>query len=244
MPKLLKRTVKARRPLRKRKSYRKSKTGLVKLIQRTMLKKCETKDTHRILENQQLYHNVPNIQNDFLFTRQGMGDEDGGTSNYVARIGNEIVLRGLSMKIWLANKYDRPNVMYRIIVYRYKIDGSGYTNPPYQAQGTSNFMIRDLDTDRFKILKSKIVNLQVGLSGNASTTSGSSWAIYGKEAHKIVKFWIPFKNQKYKYKSDDSGYGAYWDIGLSITPYDSYGTLTTDNIASYALSHKLYFKDP
>lgn len=242
MPKLLKRTVKARRPLRKRKSYRKSKTGLVKLIQRTMLKKCETKDTHRILENQQLYHNTVNVQQDFLFTQQAIGDDDAGTANYLARVGNEIILRGLSMKLWLATKNDRPNLMFRIIVFRYKIDAAGYTNPPYLAQGTSNFMIRDLDTDRFKILKTKYVNLNVGASfiPDIPTVSG----VQRKEAHKIVKFWIPFKNQKYRYKSDGSGYGAYWDIGISITAYDSYGTLTTDNIASYALSHKLYFKDP
>lgn len=214
--------------------------GLVKLIQKVSLRKCETKDAHRILENEQLYHNTPAIQTGFMTTYQGVGDADTGTSNYVSRVGNEIILRGLSMKLWLATKGDRPNQMFRIIVYRYKIDGS-YSNPPYLSQGTSNYMIRDLDTDQFKILKVKYVNLNVGNVTNTNI-SGTQWVL--KEAHKIVKFWIPFKNQRYKYKSNDSGYGAYWDIGLSITAYDSYGTLTTDNIASYALSHKLYFKDP
>ena len=227
-----------------KKIVRKYKTNrLVNLINKISLKKCETKDAHRILENEQLYHNTPAIQTGFLTTNQGIGDADTGLNNYASRVGNEIILRGLSMKLWLANKLDRPNVMYKIIVYRYKIDGS-YSNPPYLSQGTSNYMIRDLDTDQFKILKVKYVNLNVGLSATSGATGWGSSGLIGKEAHKIVKFWIPFKNQKYRYKSDGSGFGAYWDIGLSITTYDSYGTLTTDNIASYALSHKLYFKDP
>lgn len=238
MPKVYskKRVVRPRKILRKR-VYKRA--GLAKLISKVMLSKCETKDCHRILENEQLYHNVPIVQTGFLTTNQGIGDSDIGTTSIACRLGNEIVLRGLSMKIWLANKLDRPNVMYRIIVYRYKIDGS-YTNPPYCAQGTSNFMIRDVNTDNFKIIKTKRINLQVG--GNANTSSAGAWA--PKEAHKFVKFYVPFKNRKYRYKADDSGIGAYWDIGLSIVCYDSYGTLTTDNIASYALSHKLYFKDP
>lgn len=239
---IARRTIKARKSGRFGKKRVSSRKSLTRLISKVMLKKCETKDTHRILENEQLYHNVPIVQTGFLTTNQGIGDADTGTLNYASRIGNEIVLRGLSMKIWLANKLDRPNVMYKIIVYRYKIDGSGYTNPPYLSQGTSNYMIRDLDTDQFKILKVKYVNLQTGFSAVPSTTSLGDQN--GVECHKFVRFWIPFKNQKYKYKSDGSGIGAYWDIGLSITTYDSYGTLTTDNIASYALSHKLYFKDP
>lgn len=233
-----------------RKVYRKGKSPfnsymrtkrLVKLINKVSLKKAETKSGHRIYENEQLYHNVPAIQTGFMATNQGIGDTDAGYVNVASRLGNEIVLRGLSVKVWLANKLDRPNVMYRILIYRYKTDGS-YTNPPYLSQGTANYMIRDIDTDNFKVIKSKRVNIQAGFSAVASTTTqGDQNSV---EAHKFVKFYVPLKNQRYKYKANDSAIGAYWDMGMSIVCYDSYGTLITDNIASYALSYKLYFKDP
>lgn len=217
--------------------------NLAKMISAISLKKAETKETHVIAENIQLYHNVENIRYSFLYTQQGVGDADTGLTNYACRVGNEIVLRGLSIKLWIANKLDRPNVMYRIIIFRYRSDTT--IGSAYKTQGTSNYMIRDVDNDKITVIKSKLFNVQTGFSGAASATApGQGWNIYAKEAHKYIKFWVPFKNLKLRYKDDNSGSTKYTDIGMSIVPYDSYGTLETDNIASYAISHKLYFKDP
>lgn len=229
-----------KRPVRKvvRRSGMKN---LAKMISAISLKKAETKETHVISENNQLYHNVESIKYSFLYTQQGVGDGDTGLTNYSCRVGNEIILRGLSIKFWFANKKDRPNVMYRIIIFKYRADTT--IGSAYKSQGSANMMIRDIDNEKITILKTKLFNLQVGFS-NAGPAGGYGFDTAAKEAHKYLKFWIPLKNQKLRYKDDNSGSPKYYDIGVSIVPYDSYGTLTTDNIASYAITHKLYFKDP
>lgn len=210
---------------------------LVSLIKKVSLKKSETKETHVIAENIQLYHNVENIRYSFLYTQQGIGDGDTGTTNYVCRVGNEVVCRGISIKLWIANKLDRPNVMYRVIIFKYRADST--IGSAYKTQGSGNMMIRDIDNEKITILKSKLVNVQVS---DSSGFYNGQWT--GREAHKYMKFWIPLKDKILRYKDDNSGSPKYFDIGFSIVPYDSYGTLTTDNIASYAIAHKFYFKDP
>lgn len=214
---------------------------IAKVVKSISLKNAETKDTHVIAENIQLYHNVENIRYSFLYTQQGIGDGDTGTTNYACRVGNEIICRGLSIKLWFANKLDRPNIMYRIIIFKYRADTT--IGSAYKVQGSTNYMIRDIDNEKITVLKSKLFNLQTSLSASANVVGGG-WDLKGKEAHRYVKFWIPMKNMKLRYKDDNSGSPKYTDIGISIVPYDSYGTLTTDNVASYAISHKLYFKDP
>ena len=73
-----------------------------------------------------------------------------------------------------------------------------------------------------------------------STTLGET---VGKEAHRYIKIWIPLKNKIIQYQNG-VGNPMKGDIGFCIVPYDSYGTLTTDNISSYAFNYKFYFKDP
>lgn len=210
------------------------------MISRISLKKVETKHTHTIVENSQLYHNQENINYSLLYTQQGVSDADTGTSNYVSRVGNEVIARGVSIRIWVANKLDRPNVMYRIVIFRYR---AGTTiGSAYRTQGSSNYMLREIDPDKIKVLATKTFNLQVGVSAIPNGDVTNNWN--RREAHKIVKFWIPLKNQKIIYDGDNSGTPRFTDIGFSIVPYDSYGTLTTDNIASYSFIHKFYFKDP
>lgn len=231
----LKKTFKRGNPIKKRLSSKK----LVNLIKKISLKPSETKNTHNITENINLYHNSPNVQWAHLNTTQGTGDDNTGTNNNVARIGDEVIARGLSYKIWISNKLDRPNVMYRIIFFRYQslLNGSMPSTVPYCSQGSTNYMIRDLDTEKFKIIKTITFQIQ----NNAQRISGTS--LLGAEGHKYLNVWIPFKNQKIKYE-DNSSVPRFFDYGFSICCYDSYGTLTTDNIASFAVNIKFYFKDP
>lgn len=228
---------KPRRTLKRRISRKKrSITGLISKI---MLKKCETKNTHSISENNTLYHNGESIVAGMLQTNQGIGDAQAGVSSFASRVGDQVTARGISVKIWLANKLDRPNVMYRITIFRY---GQTLTTPTtvYASQSSSNIMLRDYDTDKIRVIKTKIINCQVGTSH--SVVSQGTWT--PREAHKLVKFWIPLKNKNIKYLADNSAVPTFSDYGVSIAAYDSYGTLTTDAISSYAINYKFYFKDP
>lgn len=212
---------------------------LVKLIKRVSLKSCETKNTHQISENNTLYHNSESIQTNLLYTRQGFSDNNTGTSSYSMRIGDKLVARGLQFKFWFATKQDRPNVMFRVIFFKYYTQSTPPTTI-YKSQGSSNRMIRDLDTEKLKPIKVKQFNLNVGTS--YSTVPNGTWT--GKEAHKYMKVYIPLKNKQIQYIADDSGTPRNFDIGFCVVAYDSYGTLTTDEIATYAYNCKFYFKDP
>lgn len=218
------------------KSYTRTKQ-LIKLINKVSLKKAETKNTLNIVEDNQLYHNTQTLRNNLLFTSTGITDNQDATSSYASRIGDSVVARGLSIKLWIANKLDRPNVMYRIIVYRYY--GSAPTDV-FHTQGTANLMLRDFNTEKYKVLYSKRINLQIGTSfiPDVPTVSG----VQRKEAHKYLKIWIPLKNKTIQYQNG-VGNPMKGDIGFCVVPYDSFGTLTTDNIASYAFNYKFYFKD-
>jgi hypothetical protein len=220
------------------KSYMNTKK-LVKLISKVSLKKAETKETHRIEENINLFHNGINVKSGLLYTQQGLGDNDAGTSSFDCRVGNEIVARGLSIKMWFANKLDRPNVMYKVIVFRYRADQIPSTI--FKNQGTANVMLRDVDTDRYTVLAVKQFNLNQGAAERIITATDS---FAGTEGHIYKKFWINMKNRKIQYTDNNSGSPKYYDIGFSVSAYDSYGTLTSDNIASYAFNCKMYFKDP
>lgn len=224
-----------------RKAVAKAKTAsLVKLIKKVSLRQSETKHTHQILENLQLYHNTPYLLSANLNTTQSVGDDGQGTTNFACRIGDEIKAKGLSFKFWFANKLDRPNVMYKIIFFWYQADKHSTlaANTPYLPQGSSNYMIRDLDTEQYKIIKVVRFNLQT----SAQRITGAD-TFSGAESHKAITVWLPLKNRTIKYQNGSS-LPRFVDVGYSIVAYDSYGTLTTDNIASYAVNRKLYFKDP
>lgn len=229
---------KRKAPAKGSRYYRTNK--IVRLFNKLTLSKAETKESHRIEENNQLYHNIETLKYSLLYTQQGVSDSDTGTSNYIGRVGNEVICRGLSFKFWFANKLDRPNVMYKIIIFKYRADST--IGSAYKTQGSTNFMIRDIDNEKITVLKVLQFNLQVGIS-NTGAEQGVTNGVR-KEAHKYVKCWIPMNNKKLRYKEDNSGSPKYTDIGFSVVPYDSYGTLTTDNIASFAFNVKFYYKDP
>lgn len=239
MPLKIRRKV-AKKATRKmvRKPATKSNSSLVKLIKKITLKPVETKNTHNIEENQQLFHNVPSISFAHLYTTQGFQENDTGLSSFQMRLGDEIILRGLSYKFWFANKFDRPSVMYKIVFFKYQSNTNPTSPAPYYSQGTSNYMIRDLDTEKYKIIK--VVNFNLSTSAQR-ILPGENFE--GAEGHKKISVWIPLKNVKCKYENSTNT-PRFMDYGFTIVCYDSYGTLITDNIASYAVNRKLYFKDP
>ena len=92
---------------------------VAKMVKSISLRQAETKNTHQIVENTDLYHNLETIVTNLLYTRQGYADNNTGTSSYAMRIGDQVIARGLQFKFWFANKKDRPNVMYKIVFFKY-----------------------------------------------------------------------------------------------------------------------------
>lgn len=98
-------------------------------------------------------------------------------------------------------------------------------------------MLLMVDKDRgFKAYYDKVINSNVGSSQSFTA---------GKESHKYVRLWIKSKgNRQIQYDQSSTNYITNNPILVYVIPYDSYGTLTTDNIASLAYYCRLYYKDP
>jgi len=233
----IKKTYKKKPTYKKKRVYKKKglskRSSLVSLIKSISLKQVETKTTHRIEENVNINHNSGYMYTNLLKTQQGITDTDTGSTAYANRLGDEVVARGISIKLWIANKRDRPNVMYRMGVFKYQA-GSIPTLAQIFTGANGNRMMDKMDNEYITIVYQKTFNLQNNIAfADASHT---------REAHTFRKIWIPLKNKKLIYNNGGS-VPKFIDYGFFIVPYDSYGTLITDNIASFAYEQQLYFKD-
>lgn len=227
-----KRTFAKKKIANRRRTYSKN-NSLVALIKKVSLKNVETKSTHKIEENVNIYHNSGYIYTNILKTQQGTTDTDTGATAYSNRLGDEINARGISIKLWIANKKDRPNVMYRIGVVKYQA-GSIPTLSQLFVGANGNRMMDKLDNEYITVVYQKVFNLQNNIAFSDPT--------HTREAHTYRKIWIPLKDKKIIYNNGGS-IPKFIDYAFFIVPYDSYGTLTTDNIASFAYEQQLYFKD-
>ena len=120
MPRKFKRITNASMQL-KRKNPGLSKTQaktVRKIAKKTVMGLAETKVFGQQEENVQLFHNKPLYISNLLSCKQGVKD-DNGLVDRDARIGDEIQLTNANIKFWLSNKLDRPNCMYRLIMFWY-----------------------------------------------------------------------------------------------------------------------------
>jgi len=223
-----------------RKPYKKNnKKSLVQLIKKVSLKQSETKHTVYLQENIQLNHNSNAVIGSVLATTQSVSDLSNSTNNTACRIGDQVKAVGVSFKFWFANKLDRPNVMYRLTFFYYQSSQTAGDPMPFYTQSNTNLMIRDLDTEKFKIIKAFRFNLQHAAQ-RIITVGG---ALVGAEGHRFISVYLPMRLKTISYE-DGSSRPRFLDIGYSIVAYDSAGTSTADQIASYAVTRKFYFKDP
>lgn len=200
-----------------------------KTFRKQFLRTVETKSVTLNYENIQVYHNTMQAVQNLLATQQG--------TTQVTRVGDKVYGTLLSIKLWLSNKLDRPNVQWRIILFTYPDNWSSGTSI-FDPYAHPNKMIGNVDTDKYTVIRQ--LTLQP-LSGDYSLETGAS----NKEHSRMVKMTIPL-NREIKYKADGGQEPTYMKnrLALAIIPYDSFGTLVSDNIASFAIQCKFYYKDP
>jgi len=209
---------------------------MIKLARNAVLKTCETKYVTLAAENINLYHNG-GATAAYVIAGNLLGTTQTNTQN--GRLGDEVWPRGLAIKLWLSNKDTRPNVMYRVMVVATPPDQVASTSPANLFQAVlGNKMLDYVNTDKYQIKYEKLVQ---PFSGDYSLESGSTL----KEHSKAMKIWIPFKG-KLTYALDAGSIPKYQRhcLSLCVIPYDAYGSIATDNIASVAYTARFYFKDP
>lgn len=219
-----------------------------KLAKETTLRLTETKQIGKISENNQLFHNVPVLLGPFLNRiKKGLNDPTLQT-NANARIGDEILLKAFNQRYWLSNKSDRPNVMYRITTFWFSAN-AGLTNTapttadvyfyPPTTGSIPNVMTLLPNTEVISVISDKLIFSENNYAVDANNHERSQLRVINKR----------WKARKVKYlDSGTDGAGAGGppknrEIYAYISVYDAYGTLQTDNIASFALNFGLQFKD-
>lgn len=213
-------------------------------VKKVILKTAETKFIEASSENLQGFHDLFHVNSWALDPYSAVAKGTGAQN----RVGDEIIPRGMKVKLWLSNKNDRPNVIYRVIIglVPRSINGTLITDANLRNYlfrqvdngAGSNGLLESVNTENgFTVLKDKLYH-----NNNTYLTVAGSWA--NKEHSRVLKFWIkPKKNSRIVYTST----GALTKgkmLFFGVLGYDAYGTLVTDNIYSYAHHYRIYWKDP
>lgn len=223
-----------------------------KIANSAITKKAETKHVIFNAENTILSHNYQISQvvggNDQPMTLQGFFD---CWSKYITagpnvnqRIGTEIQPRGMSIRLYLENDAQRPNVHYRIILGtapKQLLDGTTTTYNNLQLmEGSGGNLVRHVNTEPgYKIFYDRVVKNEPGIS--------TTFDVGNKRCHVFKKIWIKSKKgSKILFNAAEQGVVSRIQnkpFFCTVIPYDSYSTLATDNIASVNYQCKLYYKD-
>lgn len=206
----------------------------------------ETKYKSLTAENEQLYHNVGRGAGlGYVAIASLLRSTDGTTQ--AGRIGDSVYAMRLSIKLWLATKADRPNVMFRIFIVAVPSNQAGISNPANLFKGfAGNKMIDNINTDVYSVVYHRIVKIT---HGDTSLEKGGVDPLADAQLHevsKMVKINLRL-NRKINYIVE-TGNGDVCkekrdNLSLVIIPYDATGTLVTDNIASYSYHSMFYYKD-
>jgi len=227
---LLKKLSRPRAPL----SARQAK-AVKKIAKATAMTIPEKKVFGRNEENSQLYHNKPFYVSSLLACKQGTFDANDQSTSLV-RIGDEIYLRNINVRLWLSNKNDRPNVMYKCALFWYDSEATLADTLVYFTQ--TNKML-----DRYNNEQISIIDQQTIFSGPSYTTGVASDAGSAKEHSYLCTLKGRWKMKKIKY--DEGGaVPKTRNIAFVVACYDAFGTLQTDNIASFAHNYTVTFQDP
>lgn len=200
-----------------------------KIAKKTVMGIAETKVVGKEEENVQLFHNKALYLSNLLACKQGVQDPN-NLSGASARIGDQINLTNCNIKFWLSNKDDRPNVMYRLIMFWY--DSSLTLSDALCYFTQTNKMLDRPNNENISIIDQKYIFSQNNYAVDANNHERSQLATLNGR----------WKGRKITY--DEGGdIPKKRTIGICVVCYDAFGTLQTDNIASVAYNFNTSFKD-
>lgn len=217
----------------KRDAKRQRKSGLLgssakfrSAVRKEILRTTETKMRTSVQGVTSLYHNTWNSSSWLMNLPKGDGQEH--------RDGDEVFLRQLVTKLHFNTKPDRQSMTIRAMLIQVPSHhASTSANALFQA--TANLIIAFPDKRDMKVLAQKVVKLQGDTVWNSSDT-------VKKDLSATIVLTANFHNRRVVYDSADEPKD--FAVRLLIAAYDAHGTLTTDNIADFMASSRLYYKDP
>lgn len=229
--------------------------GLARMIKNIALKQSEPKMATQLFSSlsdpghQTLLHNVTHYQLNLLKTTQAV-TANPGTQVQSNRIGNEIVAKGLKIRMQLINNVTESNVTYKYYVFRYNSDKSSMTDADFWSgtDGTGanqNRMIDFVDTREVTILKSGMIQTAGKTANmNQNTWNGTTNQNFGRMHSSYRDIWIPLKDRKVIYDGNNSPVPKFTDIGLAVVAYDVNNSSQTEVLGYLDFTSRLYFRDP
>lgn len=236
------------------------------MVRRELSKNIETKKANYSTTdgNQIMHNNFITITPNILATTQGTADPQGPT-NQNCRVGDEINLRGASLKMMVELNERYSDVTFRLMVVK-----AAKGDTPIRAtlfNGLSgNKMLDSVNSERYTVLFQKFFKIRApnsGVSDTAGNTTeigvlppignaGIEYAPYNYQvlsrATKIIKVWIPgrklVRNGIVKYE-DGSSQPKFFDYHVLLYAYSNY--TTSQDVWNVARLNdyvqQLYFKD-
>lgn len=183
-------------------------------------------------ENVNINHNKP------IYIGKFLSDLSQGTSTgtdavkFDVRVGDRIKLKNINMRFWLSNKKDRSNVMYKAVLFWYPVDVGGNITDQDVYFTQTNKMLDRYNFKRIKILDTFIIKPTYNYALADNAREHSYLAILNKS----------WKNKYVQFETNSTKPKG-WELGISLVCYDAFGTLQTDNIASFAINSQITFED-
>lgn len=200
-----------------------------KHVKKAVLSISESKHLNYSYGKIELYHNSPytfKLNDANYLPTQGNADYQ--------RVGDQIHMGGFMLRMAIGQKSDRPNVRWRWGIIKLP-KGSTSNYSVLFDQVTNNAMLDPWNTDAVKVIKTgwwqmQLTSLEVGETAKEQTHFKKLWVSYKR----LLKFQPLTGNNTH-----DDG-----DLYFMVVPYDTYGTLTSDNICWIQITQTLYYKDP
>jgi hypothetical protein len=233
--------------------YSRGPKSFAKRVKKVILKTAETKMKVGAFENLSLYHDRGQVAAGATSTTQAPVIwnpwdliDKGVASNM--RIGDEIVPRGMALRLAYYCVADRQAQFVRIIIAQVPrvntIPGGGaevVSNSssydlldPAGSNDTVTGMIKDKDSGIRVLYDRMWTGTARGKTEDADELGDNRF---------FKKIWIRYKGGR-KIRWQPDGYMLNNPIAVWVIPYDDYGTLRTDILGRCACTWKLYFKDP
>lgn len=218
-----------------------------KKIKSTILKMSEPKHYITPVAKVELYHNGGS-SGDYKGFRLNTNGPAIGTSE-TQRVGDRYFRTGWKVNLLLGQKFDRPNVTWRILVLRCGVGMDSYLfSTIHETGGSGNLLLDTLNKDRYTVMYQKTIHknwnptVPQGAYTEAAGTGTSTTG--GKELTWAHKFWVPCKREVKTLSDGSQSLSEPYVYFVAIACYDAYGTLPTDNIAYFQGNVKEYFRDP
>lgn len=221
-------------------------------VKRIALKQCETKQSNQYTASlQTLGHDRTYYTGQLLATTQGIAEPDGIEEATGNRIGNKVVARGLKMRVYLENEASRPNVMYKIFIFKYNTllvaGGATLQDPEFWCgtDGTGTITNRLLDspqTRHIRILRSKTIKPVNQANYSIQTAGPVPVGPFSKTDYH--EFYIPMKNKMIQYRDNDSVFPVRDGYGMAILAFDTQNTALSTHIGNVMWRSQFFYKDP